>query len=136
MVPEINLEDIAKYVENIAVYNDGNILLYPCGSDKFKKICAAWQGMLICAHQMPAYGVSLNAETLQAVKRGRWVEFDFGQTYCSNGMPFERLLVNVEKEYQGFNVVRYNAENGYDGRCFYFDLNGKDMSDFYNCVYN
>ncbi len=48
-------------------------------------------------------------------------------------MPFERLLVNVQPEWRGFNFVRYTADFGYDGRCFYYDL-ANDMSGFYNVL--
>ena len=49
-------------------------------------------------------------------------------------MPFEKLLVEVGKEFYGFNIIRYTSERGYDGRCFYIDLVNKNMSDFYNIL--
>ena len=49
-------------------------------------------------------------------------------------MPFEKLLVQVGKEYYGFNLIRYTSERGYDGRCFYLDLVGKNMNDLYDLL--
>lgn len=134
MVPEIEIQEIAKYVESINVYESGSVSAYPKGDAKFDEICAAWTGMLKTAHQMPAYGVSLHNETSNAVKNDLWAEFVFNQQYCNDGLPFERLLVNVVPEFTGFNVIRYNSDMGYDGRCFYFSLNDSDMADFYNTI--
>ena len=134
MVPEIEIQDMARYTDGINVYDDGNFTPYAKGSEGFEKICAVWTGMMGLARQMPAFGVSLNAETTQAIKSNLWLEFTFPQEYCNNGMTFERLLVNVDKSFSGFNVIRYNSQYGYDGRCFYFDLIGCDMHDLYNAI--
>ena len=90
--------------------------------------------MIFGAHEMPAYGVSLNDETTKAMKSGVWAEFSFGRELSSGGMPYEKLLINVEPEWTGFNLIRYTAKHGYDGRCFYYDLVSKDMSSFYDCL--
>lgn len=134
MVPEIEIQEIAKYTDGINVYDDG--VAVPCEKDgaRFKEICAAWTGMMKFARQMPAFGVSLDTETTKAVKKDVWLEFSFPQTYCNGGMPFERLLINVVPEYSGFNVIRFNSDYGYDGRCFYFDLIGSNMADLYNVL--
>lgn len=131
MVPEIEIQDIAKYTDGITVYDGGTAVPYTQESAKFKEICAAWTGMMKFARQMPAYGVSLNNETAKAVQKDVWLEFSFPQVYCNGGMPFERLLINVVPEFSGFNVVRFNSQYGYDGRCFYFDLIDSDMADLY-----
>lgn len=134
MTTAIDLENMTEYVEKINVYNDGEILCYGKQDGKFEEICAVWQDMLATAHQMPAFGVSLHKETSKAIKEGVWAEFDFDGAYSADGMPFEKLLVNVVPEFTGFNVIRYNKKVGYDGRCFYFDLVNKDMSGLYNCL--
>lgn len=134
MTMQIELEKITEYADGVIVYADGRQTVYPVGGDEFKEICAEWNAMIDGAHQMPAYGVSLNAETVRALKEGIWVEFTFPRLFSSNGMPFEKLLVNVQPSWSGFNIVRYTVERGYDGRCFYYDLVGKDMSSFYNLI--
>ncbi len=132
---EIQLDKITDYAQKINVIKDGVTTAYVVGESKFKEICAQWNQMLVGAHRMPAYGVSLNRETVKAVKSGVWAEFVFDKKLSADGMPFERLLVNVRPEWSGFNIVRYTSEYGYDGRCFYYDL-AKDMSGFYNCLVN
>lgn len=135
MVMEIQLDKITDYAQSINVIKDGVTTAYIVGEQRFVEICAQWNKMLVGAHQMPAYGVSLNRETVKAVKSGVWAEFVFNQSLSARGMPFERLLVNVRPEWCGFNIVRYTAEYGYDGRCFYYDL-ADNMTDFYNCLVN
>ena len=134
MVTEIELEKITNYSTGVNVYIDGETAVYPIESEKFNEICAEWNAMLSGAHDMPAFGVSLHHETVKQIKKGVWAEFEFDKQYTSNGMPYEKLLVAVNPEWSGFNIIRYTAQRGYDGRCFYYDLVGKNMSGFYNCL--
>lgn len=131
---EIQLDKITEYAKSVNVIVDGVTTAYVVGGQKFNEICAAWNNMLFGAHEMPAYGVSLDRETRKAVKSGVWAEFVFDKEFSSNGMPYEKLLVNAQPEWRGFNIIRYTAEHGYDGRCFYYDLVNKDMSLFYDCL--
>ena len=120
--------------ESIKVYNSGNILLFNADSETYNNIIAVWNDTCANARNMPAYGVSLNSETLKAVKRGLWLEFCFGKVNICNDLPFENLLVEVRAEWTGFNLIRYESERGYDGRCFYFNLVNRDMSALYNLL--
>ncbi len=125
------MEDIFNVYEKavaINVYTVGDKKTYQSGTKEFRDILKCWNEMLENAYDMPAYGVSLHKQTLEEMKSGRWIEFDFGKQLEYNGMPFEKLLVQVESVYQGFNLIRYNKKGGYDGRCFYINLVGKDMS--------
>ena len=120
----INVFDKA---ERIKVFSEGEATTYNCGTDEYKGITECWYEMIANAYEMPAFGVSLNNETVKALKSGRWIEFDFGKRLEINGMPFEKLLIQVESNYKGFNLIRYTKERGYDGRCFYLNLVDNDM---------
>ncbi len=133
MIEEVRLEDISELAKEISVYIDGEKKTYPVGSEKFGEICLAWNDMLVGAHTMPAFGVSLNDDTLSAMQKGVWAEFVFGCAYQCGGMTFEKLLVAVKEEWSGFNIVRYNSESGYEGRCFYYSLCG-NMKNFYDTL--
>lgn len=122
--------------EKINVYNDGAVISYCAGSDEFVKTMSGWNELLNGARQMPAFGVSLNGDTVQAMKSGLWVEFEFSEKKECCEMPYEKLLVNVEESFMGFNIIRYTSERGYDGRCFYIDLVNKNMADFYALLCN
>ena len=130
----MEIKDIFTETEKINIYQDGNATTYIAGDKPYEEILTGWNSLLDGSHEMPAYGVSLDKETVKAMKNGLWVEFDFGKLTEYNGMPFEKLLVEVGKEFYGFNIIRYTSERGYDGRCFYIDLVNKNMSDFYNIL--
>ncbi len=120
----------------INVYNDGTKTVYSSGGKEYNKILACWNEMVSGAHDMPAFGVSLDSYIKEEMKKGLWVEFDFKKVLECNGMPFERLLISVEKDSQGFNLIRYNSDVGYDGRCFYLDLVGENMGKFHELLLN
>lgn len=130
----MQLQQVFESAEEIAVYKDGSREVYPCGGEKFNEICLRWNAMLANSLVMPAFGVSLNDITLQAMQRGVWVEFCFSDELTINELPFLRLLVEVKPDFSGFNVVRYTADRGYAGRCFYLDLRGSDMREVYNYI--
>ena len=129
---DMEIEEIFDSATSVIIYNDGVKKEYAKGGEEFEKILLNWNDMLVGCHPMPAFGVSIDRETVKEMKSGLWAEFVFGQTLEYNGMPFENLLVKVVGEYCGFNLIRYNAEHGYDGRCYYIDLVNKNMSDFYD----
>lgn len=114
----MEIDDIFTETEKINVYNNGSSTTYLVGQKPYEDIMLSWNNLLNGSHEMPAYGVSLNKETLKAMNSGLWVEFDFGKPTEYNGMPFEKLLVEVNKGFYGFNIIRYTKQNGYDGRCF------------------
>ncbi len=87
------------YAENINVYNDGVKVSYSATEEPYNKILACWNEMIKGAHDMPAYGVSLNKYTVEKMKDGLWVEFCFGKVMEHKGMPFEKLLIEVNKGY-------------------------------------
>lgn len=133
---DMEIFEVFETAEKITVYNQGEITDYSAGSKPYGEIIRCWYSMTEGAHNMPAYGVSLDWETVEAMKSGLWVEFDFGKLHEINGLPFEKLLIEVEKDFYGFNLIRYTTERGYDGRCFYFDLNGKNMDSLYDLLLN
>ncbi len=136
MQADIDLSNVVETAEYINVYESGEMTTYSNREKPFEVIVEGWKNMLQGSHEMPAFGVSLNRETTKALKDGTWVEFVFETQNYYNEVPFEKLLVNVEKSFQGFNIIRYNANGGYDGRCYYVDLVNKNMTDFYNIIVN
>lgn len=130
------IHEVFDSAEAVNVYSDGIKTVYLAGKEEYNKILASWNKMIVGAHDMPAFGVSLDSYTKKEIKKGLWVEFSFEKVLECNGMPFEKLLVSVAKDSQGFNLIRYNTDYGYDGRCFYLDLVGKNMSNFYDLLLN
>ena len=134
---EMSLCQIVAESEQIVVYSDGESKTYEKGAGKYNKIIASWTMMTDDALEMPAYGVSLDDLTRREMTSGLWVEFEFKEQLALRNMPFEKLLVKVEDGYRGFNLIRYTAEAGYSGRCFYLQLNDdKTMSEFAKTLKN
>ena len=119
--------EIIPQAKSVAVYLDGAKSEFPAGSTEFAAIVSGWTKMTEGAHQMPAFGVSIDKLTREEMKSGKWVEFCFSSVRHSNGLPFDALLLTVRTEYRGVNLVR-NWEGLYQGRCIYVDLDGGDMS--------
>lgn len=79
---------------------------------------------------MPALGVSLDEQTKQDMQQGLWLQFEYGDIKVCNELPFDTLLIHVEKDFTGLNVIRGNQGN-YWGRCFYLGLKS-DMNELYD----
>ncbi len=129
---EIN--EIFEETRDINIYNDGAVVTYSDGDNRFTEIMAEWGRLLDGSYEMPAFGVSIDRLTVAEMKSGLWLEFCFGKTCYYNEMDFEKLLVKVEQENYGFNIIRYNADRGYDGRCYYIDLNKSNMANLYQLL--
>lgn len=136
MIEVQEISDAFEYAEKIVVYNSNEKAQFTAQQTEYSEILNCWNKMIDGAHPMPAYGVSLNRQTEDAKKSGLWLEFIFGECMECYGMPFEKLLISVEKNFSGFNLIRYTKEYGYDGRCFYLDLVNKNMSNLFDKLLN
>ena len=130
---DMNLVDIIGQATSINVYKSEGLTEFKKGSIEFMNIINGFVDMIECAHEMPAFGVSLHEATIEAMKTGIWVEFSFAETQVHNEMLFDSLLINVEKEWSGFNLIR-KYEGKYEGRCFYLNLEDEDMSKLYELL--
>ena len=117
----------SSYIEVII---DNQNHTYKNHTVEYQNILNQFMDMIKDSHQMPAFGVSLDNETKSAIKNGLWIKFCFDFIGYNSQMPFEELLINVNKDFSGFNIIRGN--NGlYEGRCFYINLVG-DMNNLYD----
>ena len=105
----------------ITIIYNGTKSSYLKGDDKYEEIISSLAKITTNSHDMPAYGVSLDKDTKQAIESGIWIELEFKTPETFNAMPFESLLFEVSPNYEGFNLIRKN-NNTYDGRCFYLNL--------------
>ena len=119
-----NTDSIFNHISNtneIVVFDAGSKQSFQRGDDKFELILNAFLNTIKTANEMPAFGVSLDNETQQALKSGLWIEFCFDTTQSYNDMPFDSLLISVNAEDSGINLIRKHNHK-YDGRCFYLNL--------------
>ena len=84
------------------------------------------------AHEMPALGVSLDQETKEAKKSDLWLEIHFAKTMHYLDMPFDSLLIKIEKDNSGCNIIR-GTRGKYEGRCYYLNTTST-MENLYSIV--
>ena len=136
MCIEMKLNDIIATSDSINVYNNGTAAVCAKDTQPYIKVLEGWMKLTENVYEMPAFGVSLNDETIKVRDEGLWVEFVFDKHQIHNKMTFEKLLIKVEKLWQGFNIVRYNTQGGYSGRCYYLNLIDGNMAQFYDILIN
>ena len=125
---KINFKNTSQIV--VTIQNEEFVLLK--GDDKFELVLDSFLKSIKNAHDMPAFGVSIDQETRTAKQNGTWIEFVFDTTQMHNDMPFDSLLIEVNSKSSGFNLIRKHNQK-YDGRCFYFSLKS-DMSHLYETL--
>lgn len=128
-----NIQDCFKDATKIEVVIDNNSLIYTKDKENYSKILSEFEDMINNSHQMPAFGVSLDDLTRQEMQTGVWLEFTFDKTCYNSDMPFDSLLINIQNDFTGFNIIR-KYQNKYDGRCFYINLIDKNMTNLYNLL--
>lgn len=105
------------------------------GDEDYMKILNTFNEMIDGSHQMPALGVSIHELAIEGRKHGTWLEFNFDKTYCFNDLPFDALLIEIEPNFGGFNLIR-RVDGRYDGRCLYLNLNNKNMQVLYDLLHS
>ena len=126
-----------SFVDSIQIelIRDGDSEIYKKGTMKYGVILHEFMSMLKGSYQMPALGVSIDDLTRKEKNNGIWLEFKFNGVNYNSDLPFDSLLVKIERDNYGFNIIR-KYENKYDGRCFYISLNGNNMDNLYKYLIN
>lgn len=116
-----SITDYFHLSTSINLFVDGNKQTFEKGDDKYELLLSSLLAITKNALDMPAYAVAENQGTLTQRKKGTWIELEFSSVYEFNELPFDALLIEVNKTFSGFNLIR--KQNGkYDGRCFYLRL--------------
>lgn len=87
--------------------------------------------LLVDCHVIPAFGVSIHQETIKVISKGVWLKLKYNNTQSVDDMSFDELLIEVDPEFMGFNIIRGNSGR-YEGRCYYINLIQNNMSKLYN----
>ena len=127
-----NITECFYSAASLTLYVDGSALKIEKNDDNFEKIMASLGEITFGSHEMPAFGVSLDELTRQDMQSGIWLELEFDKTYSMSGMGFDALLIKVESEHSGFNLIRRNGGK-YEGRCFYLSLENT-MKELDDCI--
>jgi len=122
-----------KGCEKVEIVVDNITTVVDNGSDNYTQIFDELDKMLNNAHEMPAFGVSLDNEVNEALKTGVWLKLIYSDTITYNEMTFDTLLIEVQKNWNGFNIHRGN--NGiFEGRCYYISLTDTNMDNLYELL--
>ena len=125
-----NIQDYLVNSNNAQIIVDNNC--YQADVDELNNVL---QQMLDGSYQMPAFGVSIHDETIEALQKGVWLRLIYNDTNWVNEMNFDELLINIEPDFSGFNIIRGN-QGKYEGRCYYIDLNEKTMRVLHDYILN
>ena len=121
---------ICEYFDNAIIlktYCDG--VQIEMSNQDLRKFNLLFDDAIENAREMPAYCVSLHEETVEALQSGIWARFIFPSTQIHNNMQFNELLLKIEKDMSGVNIIRSNF--GFlEGRCYYLDLE-KNFNELY-----
>ncbi len=88
--------------------------------------------VIIEARSMPALSVAIDDIVKKDINRGVWMSIKYPKQQIVNEMPFDELLIKIDKNYLGFNIIRGN-KGVYDGRCFYLD-NDIELESLYTYI--
>ena len=116
-----NIIDFLPQCKNILLYIDGNKKSYSKQDSQYNIIMQSFLDACKDGHEMPALGVALDQETKSNMTSGVFLEFVYDKQLTHNDMPFETLLVQINADDCGLNLIR-KTNNQYQGRCFYYML--------------
>lgn len=115
-----SLVENIQFIESFCVVNNGEIVEISKEDKMFEELKSKIEILFSCSRIMPAFGVSLHNETLNALEKESWVQINFGKELSVNGLPFNALLFKLE-ETSGINLIR-NQNGIFEGRCIYLDF--------------
>jgi len=126
----LEINNYFNICDNMYVVCDNNKHILDSNSTNI--IMLELDGLCENSNEMPALGVSIHNETITELKKGLWLILKYNDTQYHKDMPFDELLININSEDFGFNIIRGN--NGtYDGRCYYLNINS-NMSNLHNTI--
>lgn len=131
------IQDISEVFEacsSIEVIRSGMSVTYNCDSPVRAKILKALSVMNEKGYEMPALGVSLDRLTKTEMKTGVWLKLNYDEVCSHFGMTFDCLVIGVQEEYCGYNIIR-GLDGKYEGRVYYYNLSdGNNMKPLSDCI--
>ena len=109
-----------KKIESFVVRCNGEKTTIKKEDIKFKELHDKVYNLFSNSRVMPAFGVSLNSETQDAIRNDVWIEINFNSEMIINELSFSSLLFKLDQT-SGVNLIRQH--NGrYEGRCIFLDF--------------
>ena len=129
----LSLLDCFNNAPLLKAYSDGQeLLMDEQALQEFGKLLS---DALQESVEMPAFCVSIHDQTLESFNMGIWVRFIYFQPQVHKNMPYDELLIKIEKDTFGLNVIRGNFGR-MEGRCFFLNLknNFNQLYDYLNSL--
>lgn len=115
-----NLIDVLENVKSFQIYKQGEVEVVD-EECKIVEIKNRLYNLFSQSYLIPAIGVSFHDETIEELNKEEWLRINFNKELIKNDLPFNSLLIRLEKT-SGFNAIRlYNGK--FEGRCLYVNLN-------------
>ena len=128
---ELGVSNFFNKSTSIEVFNNGIVQFYNSDSQMYNQTLNKLSSAIYNSYEMPAFAVSLHNDTIKAMESGIWIKFNFDKQQKYNDMPFDALLINVQKDNSGLNIIRF-CDGEYTGRCFYLNLQNTNLNDLYD----
>ncbi len=124
----VQVEDFTQELlsSKVQIFIDGQV--YEPDSNFHEQLADMLQG----SYTAPAFGVCMDDQVKEERQQGVWLEFDVAGEHEHNDLPYTRLLINIQPDFYGYNVLRY-YDGKYDGRCIYLNLSHNSTS-FYEYI--
>lgn len=120
------IDEIFDKCKEIKIYIDNISTTYQKGSKEFNDMLQLWQIRVNSGYEMPAFGVSIHDLTIKELEKGIYIEFIFDKQESHNDMPYETLLVKLQENQYGYQLIR-QYDGKYQGRCLY--INTTEVND-------
>jgi len=117
---ENTMIDTIDKIESFTIFKDGKQIEITPKNKKFNSIISAVEELFSKGQILPAFGVSLHAETQNALTSDEWLQINFKEKLIKNGLPFSALLFKLDNVY-GVDLIRVN-NNRYEGRCIHLNF--------------
>lgn len=125
--------DVLPYVTNYNLMVDGKVV--ELSETEMQGLQEQVVSLFEGSRTMPAFGVVSNDMYQEDVKNGYFVSLKFDCPIQINDLPFDELVFKVDKDFQGFNLMR--GMNGiFQGRCIYIDLQDHNMTNIFEYIDN
>ena len=128
---ELGITNFFNNSSSIEIFNNGNSQIYNSDTKIYAEVLDKFSSAIYNSYEMPAFAVSLHKETINSLKNGIWIKFNFDKQQVHNDMPFDALLVNIQKDNCGLNNIR-GCNEEYTGRCFYLNLENSNLNELFD----
>lgn len=126
------IENIFTQESNVVIYKDNQVVELTV--EEKSALEDLFLNVFENAIQSPSFAVCINEMVQKDIQQGYWIKFVYEDTQIKDEMPYDELLIHIEKDNSNVNIMRGN-DGIFEGRCFHYDLEN-NMNKIYNFIEN